>query len=101
MDDTGLTLAHTAAMTNNLSVIVLLVNEGSLPLQALQLPDENLVSPAMVAIQVCNRNVQIICMYSYQIADTGTINHRYIHELRLIKYIDFNFKEISCNLNRV
>ena len=52
MDDTGLTLAHTAAMTNNLSVIIMLVNEGGLPLHALQLPDENLVSPAMVAIQV-------------------------------------------------
>ena len=52
MDDTGLTLAHTAAMTNNLSVIIMLVNEGGLPLHALQLPDENHVSPAMVAIQV-------------------------------------------------
>ena len=52
MDDTRLTLAHTAAMTNNLSVLALLVNEGGLPLHALQLPDENLVSPAMVAIQV-------------------------------------------------
>ncbi|CAI8008220.1 Synphilin-1 [Geodia barretti] len=51
MDDTRLTLAHTAAMTNNLSVLALLVNEGGLPLHALQLPDENLVSPAMVAIQ--------------------------------------------------
>ena len=53
MDDTGLTLAHSAAMTNNLPILILLVNEGGLPLQALQLPDENLVSPAMVAIQVC------------------------------------------------
>lgn len=65
LDDTGLTLAHTAAMTNNLSVIIMLVNEGGLPLNALQLPDENQVSPAMVAIQVCNGCVCVICEVNF------------------------------------
>ena len=52
VDDTGLTLAHTAAMTNQIPVMIMLINEGGLPLHALHATDDNFVSPAMLAIEV-------------------------------------------------
>ena len=47
------TLAHKAALHGRLSVLKFLVKEGTLPLAALQCPDDSFTTPAMLAIQVC------------------------------------------------
>ena len=45
-------LAHTAALHGSLPVLKFLVKEAGLPYSALQIPDDSLTTPAMLAIQV-------------------------------------------------
>ena len=52
IDEHKSSLGHKAAMHSHLSVLTMLVKEAGMHLNALQLPDENFSTPAMLAIQV-------------------------------------------------
>ena len=51
-DEHNCTLAHKAAMNGHVVVLSYLLKDGGMPINALQIPDENFTTPAMLAIQV-------------------------------------------------
>jgi len=52
LDEHNSTLAHKAAMNGHVNVLSFLIKERGIPINMLQIPDENFATPAMLAIQV-------------------------------------------------